>query len=241
MLSPHHTFQTILFSFLFCGAALIAVKAAVREPTAVPTAASGTPSAVVMIDPGHGGEDGGASDGGVLEKGLNLAVAADLADYFDLFGIPAAMTRTEDTMLYDAYGDLADYKGHKKSYDLRNRLRMTEESGARLLVSVHMNKFPQPSTRGMQIYYSPNTPESASAASVLRSYGQTYLSPDNRRETKKATDAIYLLKRAKMPAVLVECGFLSNPDERALLVTPAYQEKVAAVLFAGIAEYLAQS
>ena len=81
MLSPHHTFQTILFSFLFCGAALIAVKAAVREPTAVPTAASGTPSAVVMIDPGHGGEDGGASDGGVLEKGLNLAVAADLADY----------------------------------------------------------------------------------------------------------------------------------------------------------------
>jgi N-acetylmuramoyl-L-alanine amidase len=101
-----------------------------------------------------------------------------------------------------------------------------------------MNKFPKESSKGLQVYYSPNTDESAQSARIIQSYAKKYLDPANERETKQATSAIYILNRITVPAVLVECGFLSNPEERALLETAEYRQKVAAVLFASTAEYL---
>lgn len=192
---------------------------------------------VFILDPGHGGEDGGAmAEDGTLEKNLNLEIAAVMQDLADFLGYPAVMTRSEDEMLYDRYGDLTDYDGKKKTYDLRNRLRFAEESGGAVFCSIHMNKFPSAACKGLQVYYSPNAPESRSYAALVQSYARTFLDSTNHRETKKADSAIYLLHRIEMPAVLVECGFLSNPEECAMLNTAAYRQKTAAVLTAALTE-----
>ena len=228
--------QTILFLFLFACAALFSIRAAVRTPETVPASAD-PPAVRLMIDPGHGGEDGGASEEGVVEKDLNLAVARDVAELCDLFGLPCALTRTDDRMVYDAFHDLGDYTGQKKVYDLRNRIRLTKESGAEFLLSIHMNRFPDPSVRGMQLYYA-DAEGSDRAAERIRAYAAAYLDPERRRENKRAGDAVYLLDRSPVPAVLAECGFLSNPEERAALLSPAYRARLAAVLFAASAEYL---
>lgn len=195
-------------------------------------------SPVWVIDPGHGGEDGGASDpsGQVVEKELNLAVAMRIAALAHLFGHDCHLTRADDRLLYDAYHDLSDYRGKKKTYDLRNRLRITEDAGATLFVGIHMNKFPKAQYHGLQVWYSPNDPKSADYAAFAQSYVKSTLQPENEREVKKATSSIYLLHRIRCPAILVECGFLSNPDECAALVAPEYQTALSAVLFAAAAE-----
>lgn len=198
-----------------------------------------TETTVLLLDPGHGGEDGGATaEDGTTEKNLNLEIARRMGDIADLLGYPAMLTRTDDTMLYDRYGDLEEYGGKKKTYDLRNRLRMAEESGCALFCSIHMNKFPDPSCTGLQVYYSPNAPESSSYASLLQSYARTFLAPENTREIKKATSSIYLLHRIQLPAVLVECGFLSNPEECSTLQDKNYQLQLASVITAALVEGL---
>lgn len=235
----------VVFSFLFLTAVLFVGSQSVRYFGSMGTedavvVGEGEPSPCVIIDPGHGGEDGGAVGAdGTLEKHLNLAVSENLRDIFTLFGIPAAMTREEDHMLYDYYNDLDDYTGKMKTYDLRNRLKIAESSGAKLFLGVHMNKFPQPQYSGLQVYYSPNRTESETAASLIREYAKSFLQPDNNRETKKATSAIYLLHRITIPAVLVECGFLSNEAECARLNTPAYRLQTACVIAAAGMEWLA--
>ena len=141
-------------------------------------------------------------------------------------------------MLYDRYGDLEDYSGKKKTFYLKNRLRLAEEVDGMLFCSIHMNKFPDTSCSGLQVYYSPNVAESQSYASLLQSYARTFLDAGNDREIKKATSAIYLLHRIQTPAVLVECGFLSNPTECEKLKTPSYQLQLASVLTAALAEVM---
>lgn len=230
-----------VYAFLFTSVAVLIGRFA-QESLVTPAVVSAeVVSPQVVIDPGHGGEDGGAVVGDTLEKELNLEISECLYDMYTLFGIRAELTRTEDIMLYDRYGELTDYRGRKKTYDLRSRLRIAEESGADLYVGIHMNKFPLESSRGLQVYYSPNTEESGRAAALVQSYSKKYIDPENRRETKKATDAIYILKRIRIPAVLEECGFLSNEAERELLKTHAYRLKLAAVIFASTGEHLCRS
>lgn len=193
---------------------------------------------VWVIDPGHGGEDGGASDksGSLLEKDLNLAVAGKFAAIARLFGHDVRLTREDDRLLYDIYNDLTEYTGKKKTYDLRNRLRMSEELGATVFIGIHMNKFPKEQYKGLQVYYSPNDPLSADYAAFVQSYVKTVLQPDNTRAIKKATSSIFILHRIHCPAVLVECGFLSNAEDCVSLAAPDYQTALAATLFTAIAE-----
>jgi len=172
-----------------------------------------------------------------LEKDLNLTVARNLADICAIFGQNVSLTRNSDTLLYDAFDDLEDYSGKKKTYDLKNRLRMAEESGASLFVGIHMNKFPQESSKGLQVYYTKNADGSENAARMIQNYAKTHLIPWNEREIKGATSAIYLLHRIRMPAVLVECGFLSNPADCASLTDPAYQRQLASVIFSACTEW----
>lgn len=239
------TLQYLIFAILFAGTALLIGKpafestAALLQPDAIPTAAEEDVRLPrLIVDPGHGGEDGGASVGDTLEKNLNLQVSLCLSDFCALFGYETALTRQEDILLYDHYGDLTDYTGHKKTYDLKNRLRMAEESGADLYVGIHMNKFPLSQYRGLQVYYAPSAAGGERAASLVQSYAKQYLSPENNREIKRADDNIYILHRITIPAILVECGFLSNPEERELLQTPSYQSRLSAALFSAVAEYL---
>ena len=232
----------LIFSMLFASAALLTGKAAIEtdfgaNDSAAPTIAE-SPVIQLVIDPGHGGEDSGANVGDVMEKDLNLSVSECLADICTIFGYSVKMTRTDDRLLYDHYDDLSDYTGKKKTYDLKNRLRIAEESGAELFVGIHMNKFPQSQYRGLQVYYSANVDESENAARLVQSYAKRYIAPDNNREIKAGGDSIYILKRIGIPAILVECGFLSNPEECTSLQTPEYRAELGTVIFSSCAEFL---
>ncbi len=230
----------LFFALLFaCTSAILFTAVAKISRTAAKTASDAEvhPRPVIVLDPGHGGEDGGASGAdGTAEKDLNLSVAKTVAEILTAAGYDVRLTRTEDRLLYDLYGDLTDYTGHKKTYDLRNRLRFTKEADASLLVSIHMNKFSDPQYSGLQVYYSASRPESQTVASAVQNYTKLYLQKDNGREIKKATSAIYLLHRSEIPAILIECGFLSNEDELSRLTDPLYQTQLALTVACAIAE-----
>ena len=207
--------------------------------TDAPADGGSVPITVVVIDAGHGGEDGGASSvSGVVEKNVNLSVAFALRDLFEAAGIPVVMTRTEDILLYDRG---VNYQGRKKALDLAARQliaeRVAEEAaaggGTSLFISIHMNAFPAPQYSGMQVWYGVGNTTSQTVANGIQSASLS-LMPDNRRKTKAAGSNIYLLEHIQSPAVLVECGFLSNPAEAEKLSTEAYQYALAAVIFAGI-------
>lgn len=235
--------EFLIFTALFAAASVLlltAAGAAVRSAAArIASDADVPPRPVIVLDPGHGGEDGGASGSdGTPEKELNLSVATAVGDILTAAGYDVRLTRTDDRLLYGLYGDLSDYTGHKKTYDLRNRLRFAKEADAALFVSIHMNKFTDPQYSGLQVYYSQNLPQSRTAADLVQKYAKTYLQPENSRETKPAGSAIYLLSRSEMPALLIECGFLSNEEELARLKDPAYRQKLALTVACAVAETL---
>ena len=190
-------------------------------------------SNVVLIDPGHGGFDGGAvAEDGTTEKHLNLAIAHCLHDLLYVCGVPVVMTRTTDVGLEDA--DAASVR-EKKVSDMRRRLAMYNESA--LVISIHQNHFSIPKYDGTQLFYSANHSDSAVLATAVREAVIHWIQPQNTRELKPATDGIYLLYHTKTPTVLVECGFLSNPVEREKLKTPAYQQQMAFAVMAGYWNY----
>ena len=229
----------LIFTALIGGFACLGATLSARKEATSAEDASVHAHPIIVIDAGHGGEDGGASGSdGTKEKDLNLLVAQALSDILTAAGYDVRMTRTNDALLYDLYGDLTDYTGHKKTYDLRNRLRFTKEAGADLLISIHMNKFPQTRYSGLQVYFSANAPESRTVAGVIRNYTRQYLQPQNERETKAATSSIYLLHRCEIPAVMVECGFLSNEEELSRLKDDTYRRQLALVIACAAAESL---
>jgi N-acetylmuramoyl-L-alanine amidase len=199
------------------------------------------PFTCVVIDAGHGGEDGGASSAsGAVEKEINLSVALALRDLFEAAGVPVVMTRTEDILLYDRG---VNFQGRKKVLDLAARRLVAEKTAAAhggnsLLISIHMNAFPQPQYSGMQVWYGTGSPASQSVAESIQT-ASTALMPRNHRHIKAAGSSIYLLDRIKTPAVLVECGFLSNPAEAARLSRESYRRALAALIFSATAPYLA--
>ncbi len=187
----------------------------------------------VVIDAGHGGRDGGASsDDGLLEKELNLYVAKKVAALLSLAEVDVVMTRESDVLL------AADDSPHKKLDDLNARLRIGSESDNSIFVSIHMNKFPVKKYSGLQVYYSKNNENSKLLAENIREKSISLIDADNTRQTKAATSAIYILHHIKNPAVLIECGFLSNDKEAALLATEEYRDKLAAMITLSILDYL---
>lgn len=180
-----------------------------------------------IIDAGHGGVDGGASAAnGTPEKELNLALSFVLRDVLDILGYDAVMTRTEDLMLSD------DGSGSNKLRDLRARLNIAKANPDAVLISIHMNKFPDTRLSGLQVWYSPNHPLGQTTAQFIQNDIKTYISPENNREIKKADSNIYILDRIGNPAVLVECGFLSNVREAQRLSDDTYRRKLALVIAA---------
>ncbi len=183
------------------------------------------PPLTVIVDAGHGGEDGGAvSASGIVEKELNLDVAMRLAAYLEAEGVRVITTRTTDTLLYDRN---VDYRGRKKALDLAARRRIAEENPNAIFVSIHMNSYPQAQYKGLQVWYSTNNPRSCEIAESIQHMVASQLQPENERSVKAATSAIYLLRHISSPAVLVECGFLSNPEEAAALATEEYRDRLA--------------
>lgn len=220
------------FSLFVClGLLLSLLFQHLENSITLPTSQTKERSPVIVLDAGHGGEDGGATGvNGILEKDLNLSLTNALAALLRGAGYTVVQTRTEDRLLYDANAK----KGHKKQSDLENRLKIAEKYENAVFISIHMNTFPQESCQGMQVWYSQNDASSKVLADALQSRVRSLLQPQNNRRTKAATSSIYLLKKAKCPAVLVECGFLSNAEECALLSEPSYRQKLALVLFDAI-------
>ncbi len=216
----------LLFAFLFSIIQLLKPK---KEQYQFPV---DTDSAyVIVIDPGHGGEDGGTSSkNGTLEKDLNLEISEKLLEKFTSNGYKAILTRSEDRLLYDTS---ADYKGRKKILDMQERLRITNESGNAIFISIHMNSFPESRYSGLQVYYSENNPISELIARNIQKTVSSKLQPDNQRQIKAGKN-IFLLQRLNIPAILIECGFLSNEEDAENLSDNNYQNSLVSLIFESI-------
>lgn len=217
------------------GVALICLLAAtVWLLPAHPASTAASPAqSLLLIDPGHGGEDGGAQAAdGTLEKSINLAIGLNLRDMLRVCGISVEMTRQEDVSI----GSSTDTAiRSRKSRDMHRRLELYQTAST--VISIHQNHFSAAQYHGAQMFYSGNHPDSRRLAECLRSSVVSGLQPDNKRELKQATDGIFLLYHAQCPAVLVECGFLSNPEERERLKQADYQQKMAWCIMTGYWKY----
>lgn len=182
---------------------------------------------VIVIDPGHGGEDGGANGiSGTRESDLNLAVSLRLEALLRLCGVEPVMVRRTDTAVYS---DGAKTISEKKVSDIHNRVTLVNNTPGALLVSIHQNFFTESKYDGAQVFYADSV-ESKTLAELLQSRLREKLAPDNRREAKPAASTIYLMNHIHCPAILVECGFISNAAEEARLKTPTYQVQLATVI-----------
>lgn len=189
------------------------------------------PPKTIVLDAGHGGEDSGALGvDGVKEKDLNLQITLILSDLFRAGGYRVILTREDDRLLCDPDTPA----GRRKQGDLQNRVRKSAENGSAVLVSIHQNTYPLASCSGLQVWYSGNHPASENMALAVQEGVQKNLQPDNHRKIKKATSAIYLLRHAETPAILIECGFLTSPAECALLQDSDYQKKLALAIFCAL-------
>lgn len=192
----------------------------------------------IVIDAGHGGEDGGAeSSDGIAEKGINLAIAQALRDYFELSGIEVLMTRDDDTPMGDP--SLPTLKERSKA-DFKERLALFNKENVDCVISIHQNKFTEPQYYGAQVFYSPNNKKSSALAEYIRKSFTGLLQPDNERQNKVSDGNIYLLDNCVNPCVLVECGFLSNPEETKKLADEKYQKEIAFAVYTGVIDYLAK-
>ena len=222
--------------FFFLGAILFIVSAVFGVRHAV--LASSLPSETrytVIIDAGHGGEDGGAvGTTGALEKDINLSIACLVQKQLENAGVAVEMIRDTDCSVGD--GSLSTVAERKRS-DIHYRAEFVNERPNSILVSVHPNFFEQSQYKGAQMFYSAANPDSLQLAEAIRSCITDTLQPENKRENK-ASNGIYLLDHVTVPAVIVECGFLSNPDEATLLCSHDYQLGMAEEIARGIIRFM---
>ena len=188
---------------------------------------------VVVIDAGHGGEDGGAvSCTGALEKEINLEISMRLNDLFHLLGYHTRMIRKTDVSVYTAGNSVAQ----RKASDLKARVQAVEDLESPILVSIHQNLFPDARYNGAQVFYDPAGKGQYLAETLQAAFRDT-LNPGSRRQIKKA-DGIYLMEHVSCPAVLIECGFLSNPEEESRLRVAEYQKNICIIIAVETAKFL---
>lgn len=227
--------KSVGFYLFVCAAAILGAMLLSRAGSAVAVFSSETSTApIVVIDAGHGGEDGGAiSVTGARESMLNLEISQRLNDLLHFLGVHTQMIRTEDISVYTEGDTIAQ----KKVSDIHNRVKAVEQTPHALLVSIHQNQFSESQYRGAQVFYAQGSQE---LAELLQSDLAAQVDPRNHRQCKQA-QGIYLLEHISCPAVLIECGFLSNPAEEALLRDASYQKKLASVIACTLASYLEET
>lgn len=197
----------------------------------VGTFALPTAKQVIVIDPGHGGFDPGrVGNSGAHEKDINLSIALKLQAYLEQSGAYVVVTRNTDEGLNEE-GD-----GSKKRSDMRRRKELINASDGDILISIHQNSFSQSKYKGAQVFYHGHSQEGEQLAKCIQEQLREFVDPTNKREAKANTD-YYVLKTTEIPAVIVECGFLSNAEEEVNLNNETYQEKVAWAIYVGIIEY----
>ena len=189
----------------------------------------------IILDAGHGGMDGGAVGiNGELEKDINLAIVKNLQQLFEFSGFNVILTRAEDRSMHSE--GVTGIRNQKIS-DMENRKAIIDAHPNSFFFSIHQNRFTDSQFHGAQMFYAQINPENHKLAQALQdSFAQ--LQPGNNREIKIIDNDLYLFKATTQPAVLIECGFLSNPNEAALLNNSDYQKQVAFAIFRGIMDYL---
>ncbi len=229
--------RKLAFWVLFCGAlALFGIQTMEAFGVVSFHADFFQKKGTIVVDAGHGGEDGGAVDiNGAVEKDINLAIALELEKHLKQNNFNVIMIRDTDSAVGDqSLGTIAE----RKRSDTKRRLRIVEETGECILISIHQNHFSESKYSGTQVFYSGAREESGVLAEAVRQNIVSALQPENKRENKEAEKNIYLLYNCHVPAILVECGFLSNPQEAEKLQTPSYQQEMAAAIYNGLIDYL---
>lgn len=213
---------------------LLAVCARITE-RALPTAAEAAERPVIVLDAGHGGLDSGAVGGnGTLEKDVNLSIVRILRDMLELSGFEVVLTRSEDISIYDA--GVEGIRNQKLS-DMDNRLEIVQSYPDSIFLCIHQNNYTDPKYFGGQMFYNNNNPDNRTLAQIMQNKFAE-LQPGNDREIKLSGDELFLLKSNPNPSLMIECGFLSNPDEEARLSTWEYQQQVAFTIFGGVMEFI---
>lgn len=227
----------MFFVFLFLVAYLTALwMGSSLFTSALPTTAAflpvtstvSEPPPVVVLDAGHGGVDSGCFFGSVEEKNLNLEITRLVCEYLKLYDVRVVMTRNEDISLHQG-------EKYHKSSDVKTRVEIASKEEDPLFVSIHMNSFPVEKYRGFMVYYSRNHKRSEALALQIQTAVKDFVPDTVLREAKAAGSNIYVLDRLQCQAVLIECGFLSNGADRALLTDEAYQKKLAFTIARAVA------
>lgn len=190
---------------------------------------------VIVLDAGHGGMDGGCvSVNEVPEKGINLSIVESLRDGLKILGYDVVCTRESDISIYD---EGTEGLSNQKKSDMKNRLEIFSRYSDGISISIHQNQFTDGKYSGAQMFYSEKNSEGEKLAGVMQKQFVSLLQPDNTRETKPVGDELYLLNNTENPAVMIECGFLSNPEEAAKLESADYQKQIAFTVLTGVVEY----
>ena len=220
----------LLFSFIFSFSVYLLFASDM-----ISAGGSADSMTTVIVDAGHGGEDGGAvALDGSSEKDYNLEIALRLEQLLEMNGYNVIMTRTEDVMTCDE--GLSTVRARKIS-DIHNRFRIISENPNALFVSIHQNKFSDSFQHGTQVFYSRNNEMSRSLAESIQNSVAGTLQKDNKRAVKKSGSEIYLLYNAQSPAVLVECGFISNYEDLSKLKSDEYKTQMAMMIADGIIKF----
>lgn len=213
---------------------MLAVCANISE-RALPTSAQTADKPIIVLDAGHGGLDSGAvGASGVLEKDINLSIVLALRDMFEMSGFQVVLTRSEDISIHDP--DVTGIRNQKLS-DMDNRLEIIQSYPDSIFLCVHQNNFTDPAYFGGQMFYNNNNADNRQLAQIMQNKFAE-LNPKNDREIKLCGDELFLLKTNPNPSLMIECGFLSNPEEEAQLSMWEYQQKVAFTIYGGVMEYL---
>ena len=230
--------KKVYFYLGYCGVLLAFLVGIFSGNRAITVMIEGSPirrNHTVVIDAGHGGIDGGATScTGKLESAFNLEIAMRLKDLLHLLGYDTKMIRTSDRSVYTKGETIAQ----QKVSDLKERVKMVNETENALLLSIHQNHYTDSRYSGAQMFYSATDSRSESLAKNLQDSFKELIQPENDREIKLCGKELFLCYFSENPTVMVECGFLSNPEEAALLNTEEYQQKVAMTIFKGLTDYL---
>ncbi len=212
----------------------VLISGAIRFNLSAVSAVIAQKPATVVIDAGHGGEDGGATGvTGTSESMLNLQIALRLEQMLSFCGIRTQMIRSTDTAIYN---DDCKTFSEKKVSDLKNRVDLINHTPGAILVSIHQNHFSREKYKGSQVFYA-ETDFSRELAFLTQSALRLALDPDNHRESMPSS-SVYLLKQIHCPGILVECGFLSNSREEALLQQDDYQKKIVCAIASALSQYM---
>ena len=223
--------RDLIFSCLFC-CFFLGLSAVLWRGSSVPAFhVRDEVPVTVVIDPGHGGEDGGAvSPSGVSESQINLAVSLRISSLLRFSGQRTLLTRNEDVTICDQG---LDTSRQRKTSDLKNRVKLVEETENAVLLSIHQNSLPSsPVTHGAQVFWNQREGAEELAAGIQEALNTT-VNAGNSKHPRQIPGSIYLMKNITVPGVLVECGFLSNGPETERLQDPAYQLRLAAAVTAG--------